>query len=640
MPSDFVFLDPDVRLWIPAVFSEEERAEDARYSQNHNAIARLAPGLTVPQARARIDALNAAYLERAGALKDALINAGYRTAIVPLEVDLVRNVQTALRLLWGGALFVLLIAAVNIANLALVRTGGRLKELATRHAIGAARGRVARQLLTETMLLTAIGGALGIALAAWSLDGLAWIGLDELPRGHEIRMDGVVIAVTLGLGAVLGLAIGAVPALQLAGINLNLVLREDGRTTTAGRGTRLTRRALVVAQVALAFVLLVGAGLLLASFNRLLNVDPGFRAEHVLSGRINLPATRYKDDPALHAFADRALQRVRSLPGVDLAGASSNLPFTGDNSSSVVLAEGYQMAPGESVISPNQLRVTPGYFEAMRIPLRRGRFFTQADSADAPRVVIVDQALARKFWPGSDPVGRRMYLPQRPSDVVKPGPDVVWLQVVGVVESVKLTGLIEGEGARIGAYYFPYAQDPSNGLGIAIRTSGDPVTVTNAVRSTLAEIDPELAFFDVLAMAERVERSLDRRRTPMLLSLAFGGIALLLAAVGIYGVLAYQVSQRRREIGIRMALGSDASRVMRMILREGAGLVLVGLFAGLCGAVALRGAIASQLYSVGALDPAVIAGVMVILTMTSMAACFGPARRAARVSPVVALSDQ
>jgi predicted permease len=640
MPAEFVFLDPDVRLWIPATFSARERSEDSRYSQDYESIARLAAGVSVAQAQSQLDALNARYIERAGALKDALVNAGYRTAVVPLEADLVRNVRGALRLLWAGALFVLLIAAVNITNLALVRTGGRLKELATRHAIGAGRGRVARQLLTETVLLTAVGGALGLGLAAWGLGGLSWIGLDELPRGHEIRMDGTVVAVTLGLALVLGVAIGAVPAMQLAGMNLNLVLREDGRTSTAGRGTRLTRRGLVVAQVALAFVLLVGAGLLLASFERLLAVDPGFRSEHVLTGRINPPSSRYGNDAALRTFVDRAMQRLRALPGVEAAGGSSNLPFTGDNSSSVILAEGYQMAPGESVISPNQLRATPEFFETMRIPLQRGRFFTDADTAESARVVIVDEALARKFWPNADPVGRRMYLPQKPEDVVKPGPGVIWLQVVGVVGSVKLQGLIEGEGARVGAYYFPYAQDPTRGLGLAIRTSGDPVALTSAVREILSSIDPQLALFDVAAMSERVERSLDRRRTPMLLALGFGGIALLLASVGIYGVLAYQVSQRRREIGIRMALGSDAIGVMRLILREGAGLVALGLLGGLVGAIALRGVIASQLYAIGALDPLVITAVTATLALTSMIACFGPARRASRVSPVVALSDQ
>lgn len=639
-PADFTFLDPGVRLWIPAAFTPEQRAEDARYSQNFESIARLAPRVSLVQAQAQLDALNARYLERAGPLRSALENAGYCTTIVELEADLVRNVRASLRLLWGGVLFVLLIAAVNITNLTLVRTGGRLRELATRHAIGAARMRVARQLLTETVLLTLIGGALGLAVGAWALGGLSWVGLDELPRGHEIRMDGTVILLTAGLAVLLGLAIGAVPAFQLAGLDITAVLREDSRTGTASRGARLTRRTLVVAQVAIAFVLLVGAGLLLSSFRQLLAVNPGFTSAQVMTGRVNPPTARYADDAALQAFAERALASLRTLPGVRAAGITSNLPFSGEGSSSVVIAEGYAMAPGESVVSPNQLSVTPGYFEAMRVPLKRGRRFTDGDAAGAPRVAIVDEALSRKFWPGADAIGRRMYLPQRPEDVVKPGPDVIWLHVVGVVGTVKLEGLVEGEGARVGAYYFPYAQSPSRGLGLALRTEGDPVAITSAVRQVLASLDPQLAFFDVVAMPERLERSLDNRRTPMLLSVGFGAVALLLASVGIYGVLAYQVSQRTREIGIRMALGSTAAGVLRLVLREGTGLVVAGLAGGLVGAVALKRVIASELYGVGAFDPIVLLAVTGILGLTSLIACLGPARRAAKVNPLVALSRQ
>jgi predicted permease len=640
MPADFVFLDPLVRVWIPRTFTAEQKSEEARWSQNDQSIARLADGVTAARAGSELDALNAGYIERAGPLKDALVNAGYKTVVVPFAADLVRSIRGALRLLWGGVLFVLLIAAVNITNLALVRTGSRLKELATRHAVGAGRSRIARQLLSETLLLTAVGGTVGLALAAWALTGVSWIGLDELPRGHEIQLDAVVVGFTIALTFALGVAIGSVPALQIAGLNLSLALRDDSRTATAGRGSRLTRRSLVVAQVGLAFVLLVGAGLLLTSFQRLMRVDPGFRSEHLLSGRLSAPESRYNNDPALASFADRILQRVRSLPGAQTAGLTSSLPFTDADSSSVIIAEGYQMAPGESVVSPHQIRATPGYFEAMNIPLKRGRFFSDADSAEAPRVVIVDEALARKFWPNGDPIGRRMYLPQQVEDVVKPGPKVIWLRVVGVVGSVKMRGLIEGEGARVGAYYFPYAQDPTRSLGLAVRTAGDPAALTRAVRQALAELDPQMAFYDVLAMPERVERSLDSRRTPMLLSIAFGAIALLLASIGLYGVLAYQVSQRTREIGIRIALGSEPMRVVGLVLKEGAGLVAVGLCGGLLGAFALRSAIASELYAVQALDPVVLMAVALLLAFTAVMACVGPARRAARVNPVAALSQQ
>jgi putative ABC transport system permease protein len=292
------------------------------------------------------------------------------------------------------------------------------------------------------------------------------------------------------------------------------------------------------------------------------------------------------------------------------------------------------------VLSPRQLRASPGFFEAMRVPLKRGRLFTDGDAATAPRVVIVDEVLAKKFWPDKDPIGRRMYLPSQAEDVVKPGPNVTWLQVVGVVGTVKASGLTEKATDHVGAYYFPYAQDPGRAIALAVRTSGDPVALTTTVRRTLSTVDPELALFDVAAMPQRVERSLERRRTPMLLATSFAVVALLLASVGIYGVLAYQVSQRTREIGIRMALGSDATSVLRMVLREGIWLVVIGLVLGVVGAFALRQVIASELYGITALDPAVMLSVIAVLAIASFVACVGPARRAARVNPVVALSQQ
>jgi putative ABC transport system permease protein len=638
LPEDFTFLNPDVRVFVPLAFTDAERAEDRRYGQNHDEIGRLSPGATLAQARARIDALNAVIVERAGSLKSALINAGYHTRIVSLESDVVRHVRTALQILWGGVVCLLLIAAVNITNLSLARASGRLKELATRHALGAARGRVLRQLVTETTVLTAMGGLIGLALGFWSLGALTSLGLADFPRAHEIRMDAIVVAFILGLAVALGVVVGVVPAIHVAGVNPSVVLREDSRTSSAGRGARFVRGALVVAQVSLAFVLLIGAGLLLASFRQLLRVDPGFRAEHVLTGRVALLPAAYPDAAALRSYTSRALERIRALPGIEAVGATSFLPFSWDSSSSVIIPEGHVMAPGESVVSPSRLYVTPGYLEALRISLKRGRLFTESDTANAPGVVILDERLAQRFWPNADPVGRRMYLPQSPDDVVKPGPKVTWLQVVGVVASIKLRGLVEGEDARVGAYYLAYAQDPSRGIGFAIRsTSADSSVIKSAVERTLAAIDPEVQLFDSIAMSERIERSLNSRRAPMFLLVAFGIVALLLASLGIYGVLAYQVSQRTREIGIRIALGSDPGRILRLILREAVVLVIVGLGCGMAGAVALQGVIASQLYGVGALDPRVILAATAVLAVAALFACAGPARRAARVDPVVTL---
>jgi predicted permease len=640
MPEGFAFPGPYISILTPATFSAEQKSEDSRYSQNHEEVARLAPAATIAQAQQQIDALTRANVEAAGQLKPLLVNAGYRSRLVGLEADTVRSVRSVLHLLWGGVLFVLLIAAANITNLVLVRASGRMKELATRHALGAGRRRIARQLLTETLVLTVAGGILGLALGWWSLGGLTALGLDELPRGHEIRMDWVVVTFTMGLAMLQGLVISGVPLTQLAGLNLNLALRDDGRTGTAGRAAGLVRRGLVVAQVGLAFVLLIGAGLLFASFQKLLAVDPGFKAEHVLTGSVGLPGVRYKGDAEVSAFASRALERIRRIPGVISAGATSDLPFGFTSSSSVILPEGYVMSPGESVISPNFMRVSPGYFETLGVPLKRGRFFTDSDASESPRVIIVDERLAARFWPNADPIGRRVFQPDKPEDLVNPGAKVTWMQVVGVVGAVKQRELIEGEHSRIGAYYYPFAQSPSGGTGFVIKTSGDPMQATGAVRQAIASLDPELLFGDVVALPERVERSVQSRRTPMLLALGFGAVALLLATIGVYGVLAYQVAQRTREIGIRMALGSDAATVLRMILREGVMLVFVGLAVGFAGAIALRQVIVAQLFGVGALDPLVLASVSGVLAIAAIVACLAPARRASRVDPVVALAQQ
>jgi predicted permease len=369
-------------------------------------------------------------------------------------------------------------------------------------------------------------------------------------------------------------------------------------------------------------------------------ISPGFTADGVWTGRVSPLEAPYKDDAALRSYARRALDEIRAVPGVETAGVSSFLPFSWDGSSNVIVPEGHAPAPGESVVSPNQIYVTPGYLEALRVQLKRGRLFTDSDDDKATPVIILDERLARLFWPGADPIGRRVYQPQRPEDIVKPGPDVVFRQVVGVVADVKLKGLIEGENARAGAYYVPYAQMPRRNVGFAVRVAGNPADVTAGIQRALAHVDPELKAYDVFSMSERVSKSLNGRRTPMLLSVAFGVIALLLASVGLYGVLAYQVAQRTREIGIRMALGSDAVAIMRLVLREGIVLLGVGLVAGGIGAALLRRVIASQLYGVGAFDPLVLLTVVGVLAIAALTACLGPARRAARVSPVVALSQQ
>jgi len=333
---------------------------------------------------------------------------GFRTAVVPLQADLVRNVKGTLYLLWGGTLFVLLIGCVNVVNLALVRARVRAREIATRLALGAGRWRLARQLVTESLVLTVLSGLLGLLLGWAALRVLGTLNLDQIPRGGEIRLDGVSVAFTMAVAAVLGVVIGAFPFASALRVDMISVFHEGGRTRSGGRGASLLRRALVVTQVAVAFVLLIGAGLLMASFRQVLSIEPGFDPRQVLTASVTLPAARYAGDDELRAFAAEAVRRIAALPGVTQAGATSNIPFGGRYSDSVILAEGYQMAPGESLISPSRVRVTPGFFEAMRIPLKRGRLFDGRDTKGTPRVAIVDERLARKFWPGRDPIGRRM----------------------------------------------------------------------------------------------------------------------------------------------------------------------------------------------------------------------------------------
>jgi predicted permease len=641
MPSGFRFLDPDVQLWTVAAFLPEERSDDRRHSNNWQQFARLKPGATVEQAQSQIDAINAANLERFPQLKDTLINAGFTTRVKPFHADLIEASQRTLYLLWGGALFVLIIGCVNVANLVSIRASTRVRELATRHALGASLRRLSRQVVTETVLLAAIGGGLGIVLGWQSLKAADLLALEQLPRGSEIAIDATALMFMIGLVLVVGIGVGLFPMLALRRADLAQIVREEGRSGTASRRARVVRRVLVTSQVAFALVLLVGAGLLLASFQRVLAIDPGFNPDRVLTGSVSLPAARYSDDQAVRLGIARILEQIRALPGVVAAGATSTIPMAGQHNDSVILAEGYQMAPGESLISPSQVFVSPGFFEALQTELRAGRLFDARDVLGAQRVIIIDEQLARKFWPGQSPLGRRMYFPGNAKDFLAPPPQDEWLTLVGVVENVRLDGLVDGPGFRtVGAYYLPMDQMVVRNPNLVVRTAQDPATVTNAIRREIAAIDPELPLFGVRTMSERLELSVVDRRTPTILAASFASVALFLAAIGIYGVLAYQVSQRSREIGIRIALGAGTSSIFGMVLREGAAIVAAGAGLGLVGAFLLRRTLQSQLYETGAMDPAVIASVATVLVVVALAAILLPARRAARTDPVNALATQ
>ena len=635
MPRSFVFINPEVQLWIPTAFTAQEKT--VHHSNNWYDIGRLRSGATIQQVQAQIDALNAANLEKFPQMKDVLVNAGFHTVVEPLEDMIVKDVRSILRLLWAGSVFVLLIGVLNVANLALARLSLRGKEFATRLALGAGRAQLMRQFMMENLLLAAASVLAGVILGAIFLRMVAAMGLNHFPRAYEVKVDSevVFVAVLMALGA--SALISSLSLVGLSRTGFHDILRDDERTGTAGKA-RAVRSGLVVAQIGFAFSLLVGAGVLLASFRELLRVNPGFRTTGILTASVSAPESRYGDAAQLNGLMSRSLDAIRKLPGIISAGATTTIPLGGSYDDSVILAEGYVMKPGESVVSPRRISVTPGYLETMGISLLSGRYFLESDDRNAPPAIIVDEKLAQRFWGHRDPVGLRMYEPD-PSNLTETGRNTIWYRVLGVVRSVRLEDL-SGKGNPEGAYYFPFAQNTSNNYTIAVRAAVDSAAVAQSVRSGIAALDPELPLFDLRTMGEREELSLSSRRTSMLLALAFGLLALFLAAVGIYGVLSYLVAQRRREIGIRVALGSTRGRIVKLILREGFVLVGIGLILGVIGSISLRTIIASEIYGVGSLDPLVIGSVAIIFGLISLAACMLPARRAMQVDPAIVLSEQ
>ncbi len=633
MPQNFVFIDPEVRMWVPAAFTDEQKS--VHHNNNWYNIGRLRRGATIQQVKAQIDALNASNLEEFPQFKDLLVNAGFYTSVEPLQEMVVRDVRPVLRLLWAGSVFVLLIGVLNVANLAVARLTLRKKEFATLIALGAGRAQLLRQFLTENLLLASVSCAAGIMVGALVLRVIAKTGLNHFPRASEVRIDSHVvwIAILMAIGASAVLSSLSVVGISIRGFHNSL--RDSERAATAAKA-RPVRQGLVVAQIGFAFALLVGAGLLLASFRQLLRVDPGYRTANIVTASLSAPNNKYNSDAQLDLLVRRSLETVRAIPSIVSVGASTGVPLGGDYNNSVMLAEGYVMKQGESVISPIRLSVTPRYLETMGIALVRGRYFQDSDDAHSPLVVIVDERLARRFWPDRDPVGQKMYEPDDSGLAINDR--TVRYTVVGVVRSVRLEDL-SGRGNKEGAYYFPYSQRPSNNYTIAVRTAGDSAAVVPAIRAKLTAIDPEMPLFDVRTMAQREELSLSSRRTSMLLGLAFGVLALFLAALGIYGVLAYLVAQRRKEIGIRVALGSTHAGIVKLVLREGLTLVGTGLILGIVGSISLRSIVQNEIYGVAPLDPLVLGCVAMIFALVALVACVMPARRAMQVDPAIVLSE-
>ncbi len=591
------------------------------------------------QVQAQLDALNAANLERFPALKQVLIEAGFRSVAVPVADVLVADVRRPLYLLWGGVACVLLIGVVNLAALTLARSTARRGEIATRLALGAAPARVRLQLVTEHLTLAVAGGLVGV-LAAWALvRGVPGAGLALVPAGRTVTLDPRVWAYAAALTVFVGVALGLVAMQSVGTDSTAAVLRDDGRSRTGSRTTRRLRQALVVGQVAVACMLLVGAGVLFTSFRRLLAVDTGFRTS-VVTAAVALPQAAYPTDPARLAFIQRLLDQVRAVPGTDAVGATTNIPFGTNHSDSVAFPEGWTPSPGQSFVSPDQIRVAPGYFESMGIPAIAGRTFDGSEIETSEPVVIVDERLAERFWPGRDAVGRYLLQPRSPDALSNPTRENMFrFRVVGVVRSVKQHALVTPRDA-VGCYYFPFGQNVPASIVVTVQSAAAPSVVETDLRRVLASIDPRLPLFDVQVMRARVDESLRARRATMTLALAFGGLALGLSALGLYGVLAFLVAQRTREIGIRMALGGSASAIASLVLRESVIVVGVGLAVGLAGAAWLGRVLASEVSDVGGLEPLSIVAAVALLMLAALLATAAPARRALRVDPAVTLAAE
>ena len=634
MPAGFRFPD-EAGLWVPLAI---DRAHlDDRGSHGLEVVARLKSGLTLPQAQADLTNIAATLEQR---YPNNYSDSGWGLYPVSMLEEFVGNVRPALRILLGAVVFVLLIACANVANLLLARATVREKELAIRAALGAGRRRLIQQLLTESVLLSMLGGLFGLLLAYFGVRLFVLLGPRDIPRLDEIGLDGRVFGFSLLIAVATGLVFGLAPALQISKPDLQDAMKEGGRGSSKGR--HRLRNALVISEVAIALVLLIGAGLMIKSFQQLLQLNLGFRTQNVLTMRLSVPSTKYKENAQVAAFYRQLLDKIKALPGVEAAGAISHLPLSGSYASGTTAVEnaeaqeGLKSFQGSAYIEADRRNVSPDYFKAMGIELKEGRLFTEADTETAPPVAVVDETFERRFWPHGSAVGKRFI--SRFND----GKDIKWGQIVGVVAHVRHYGIDQAKQYALGhegreQAYFPYLQQPSNRMYLAIKTTTDPLSLTSAVRDQVLSLDPEQPVYNVKSMDQLVTTSMAQRQLNMILFVAFSAIALILASVGIYGVMSYSVTQRTHEIGIRMALGARQRNVLGLVVRQGMTLVFAGVALGLVGAATMTRLMSSLLFGVSATDPVTFAAIAVLLTGVALAACLVPARRATRVDPMVAL---
>jgi predicted permease len=632
LPPDFGFLSSDAQLFLPLASRPEDRLPSRRHSGGNviQMIARLSPNVTLAQAQSQLDAQNAT-LELDDPQAKMIADAGFRSVIVPLHADHVAAIRPTLLLLQAGAMALLLIGAVNIVNLLLVRASSRVKELGVRQALGASRGYLVSEVIVETTLLTIVGGLLGLTVGAGGIHLLRVLGADSLPLGSRIAFDARPALV----GLVAAIILGIVLAVPIAWFNLRRhlgnALQSESRGGTSGRAAQRMRHGFIVSQIALAFMLLAGAGLLGLSLERVMAVSPGFQPDHVLTGQILLPWATYPN-AARPTFVESLMDNLNRLPGVQSAGVVNNVPFSGKSGKSAATVKGYVVRPGESARGHYSYGVAGDYFRAMGFSLRAGRILTADDSRRSQRVCVVDEDFARHYWPNDSAIGQSLW------DGSEAGKDAEAFTIVGVVGGVKQAGLTEDEAQ--GAIYYPYFFRIDDSFFVAARTSLPPESLASALQKVVRQIDPDIPVNDLRSMDTRITDSLAARRSPALLAGLFSGIALLLTAIGTYGVLSYAVAQRRREIGLRMALGAQPRQIRIQFLSLSLRLLASGTMLGIIGAWLTGQAMQAVLFQVQPLNLAILAGAACLMGVVSLAACLLPSQRAASISPMEALTDQ
>ncbi len=625
LPADFRALDKTDVLEPIGVWATADSDATERGSRGDMiVIGRLAPGITLVKARAEMEGIAA----RLGSAYPAE-NSHAGVALQSIRDAFVSDSRPAILVLFGAVIFVLLIACANVANLFLVQGAARSREIALRIAFGAGRGRIIRQMLTESLVLAGMGGALGVALAIAGTRGINLLLPTDMLAGEQVQVSGAVLLFAAGAAVMAALVFGLAPAAHSTHADVQSELKEGSRTSSGGASHQRLRGGLAIAEVSLALVLLVGAGLMLKSLHRLMQVDPGFRPQHVLTMELNLRTEQYSKDPAVINFWQHLLDNVRALPGVESAAVGTVVPLSGNHNRADITIEGMPLPTAGNFPHPDYHEVSPGYIRTLGVPLLRGRDFTEQDNEKSELVGLVNARLAHQFWPNEDPIGKRFMFGHPESKTPSK-----WITVVGVVSDTKLYGLANPSRLEV---YVPFPQRTAHYMVLLVRSTVEPASLTSDVRGAVASIDKDQPILEISTMQQMVNGSVATKRITLILLGLFSGLALVLAVVGVYGVISYAVAQRTREIGIRMALGAERREVLKMVVGKSLRLTLVGVALGIASALALTHFLASLLYNVSPTDLLTFFAAALALTTVALVASYIPARRAAKVDPMVAL---